>query len=197
MSKSAYPTEADLQAFLIAAGISAEAPSGVGTYASGAAEEWEMKTGYKPFLADSADSTEYFDGPAPSCYLDLRGGYVSITSLATGITATDTTGTVQTVNSDYFPVYSGDTIVGIDFNAPLFGKRTIKIVGKRGYSASIPDEVYNAILQKAAADCAPYLTGLGDLKSIKQGPVEYQFNESSLKLWASAFDRLALRYRRV
>jgi hypothetical protein len=198
MSKSAYPDETALQAFLVASGVVSTAPTGVSDYIDGAAEEWERLTGFQPFLGASADASFYFDGPSPLCYLDLRGGFVSITSLATGITATDDTGTAQTVNQDWFAVTNpSGTIIGIDFNGPFSGKRTVKIVGKRGYSASIPDEVYTAILQKAAADCAVYLTGQGDITRMKQGPVEYELNESNIKMWRSNFERLALRYRRV
>lgn len=87
MSKTAYPDETALQAFLVASGIVSTAPTGVESYVTGAKEEWERQTGFQPFLGASADASFYFDGPSPMLYLDLRGGFVSITSLATGITA--------------------------------------------------------------------------------------------------------------
>lgn len=192
-----YPTELDLQAFLVSAGVVSSAPSGVASYVEGAIAEWERCTGYKPFLGESSDSSDYFNGPYPSKHLDLCGGYVSITSLAIGITATDDTGTVQTANQDWFPEHQGEAITGIEFTGLVSGLRSIKIVGKKGYSATLPADAYQAILQKAAADAFPYLTQGGDAKRIKQGPVEYEFNESQIGLWQKGFDMAVRRYRRV
>lgn len=192
-----YPTESDLQAFLVSAGVVSSAPSGVAAYVDGAIAEWESMTGFRPFLGESSDSTSYYDGPYPSRFLDLLGGYVSITSLAIGITATDTTGTAQTANEDWFAKYQGQAITGVEFSGLVSGSRSIKIVGKKGYSATLPADAYQAILQKAAADAFPYLTQGGDAKRIKQGPVEYEFNESQIGLWKKGFENAVRRHRRV
>jgi len=196
MIYTSYPTEAELQAFLVNAGVVGTPPEGVQIYLDGAAEEWESKTGYKPFIADAEDSTSYYDAPYPSRFLDLCGAFVSITSLNYGVTSTSD-GTDGTANSDYFAHYRGDAIVGIEFTGLPYGQRSIKIVGKKGFCTEIPARVYRAILEKAAADYSAVATQVGDVKRIKQGPVEYELNESQISKWAKSFDELAKTYKRI
>ena len=196
MSQTNYPNEAALQAFLVNAKIVATAPEGVAMYVDGAVEEWESKTGYTPFLGDSEDSTEYFDGTAPLRYLDLRGAYTSITSVHYGVTS-DSDGTLGTLNSDYFLHYFKGAIVGIEFTGMISGNRTIKIVGKKGFCTELPSSVYRAILEKAAADAMPMLTQVNDAKKIKQGPVEIEQGSSRDAAWQEKFECLAREYQRI
>ena len=57
--------------------------------------------------------------------------------------------------------------------------------------------MYRAILEKAAADYSAVATQVGDVKRIKQGPVEYELNESQISKWAKSFDELAKTYKRI
>ena len=162
-----YPTEADVQAFLVNAGVTATPPEGLQMYIDSAVEEWENNTGYTPFLADPSDSEVSFDGPAPLRYLELKGAFASITSLYYGVTSTYA-GTLGTVNSDYFTDTYLGAIIGIEFTGMISGQRSVKITGKKGFCTELPAKVYRAIIEKAAADYAAVVTQVGDVKRIKQ-----------------------------
>jgi hypothetical protein len=142
----------------------------------GAIAQWGLDVGYPVFKVESADSTRYFS--PHECYgqgiLSLKCGYVSITSVTVGLTATDTTGTVLTVNQDYWlePLGGDGPYHYLRFwSLPAGEIRSIKVIGKRGYSTDgIPDDVWLAVCKKAAA-MAISNTLMGVTSSITQGPV--------------------------
>jgi hypothetical protein len=189
MGKTAYPTEADLQAFL---GVTSDVADEVAS----AISEWETKTSWIPFLAESSDSTEYFDGPNSPV---LPVGYASITSVSIGITSTDNTGTALVLNEGYWLEFNlRKAITGIRFGwHSIRGWKTIKIIGKKGYSSSIPDEVWLAILHRAAVKALPKINQMGSVIKIKQGPVEYDLDKTRESEWAQEFKQLVYDFKRL
>jgi hypothetical protein len=89
--------------------------------------------------------------------LQVRGGYVSITSIRTGITPSDATGTLLVLNTDfrllpYDAALNNRPYTSIELTYPLWGApRSVKITGKRGYSVEMNAEVWNAIRMLAAS----------------------------------------------
>lgn len=69
---TAYPTEQDLEAFLVSAGMlssprtAAQAPLDLDSLVRKARREWEQRTGYQPFLPMTADVTKLLNPPGPT-----------------------------------------------------------------------------------------------------------------------------------
>jgi hypothetical protein len=204
-----WPTSTDLGDFLTAAGYdygSADLDLAIGE----AVEEWEKRTGYKPFLRDSSDQTLYFDPPGAGsfgCVLDVRH-LLTLTSLSYGLEEDGTGGTAMAQGTDFVMLpYDGGanetpwTHVRFLSN-PYGGARSIKVVGKRGYSSTCPDDVFKAILKKAAASVVMDLRvgHPGEATSVKQGPVEFQYGSEAgrgtVDRFNNDFDRAVRRYRR-
>lgn len=111
-------------------------------------------TGFKPFLAEAVDSTRIYQHPTQGI-LKLPG-YVSITSLTTGITydstGTASAGTVRVLNYDYkYTQDDNEPIRLIEFRRAA-GYGEIKIIGKRGFTANLSDDFWQAELEGAAVN---------------------------------------------
>ena len=100
MPRSTYPTDGDLISFLTGVQLwDAILASDVVGYAADAADRFEKLTGRSPFLADASDVQVLFDPPGTrsrSFQYPFRGGtkllefdtgFVSITSIALGVSA--------------------------------------------------------------------------------------------------------------
>lgn len=215
MAKTAYPTGIDLWNYLqssklINDSISIDSSSIDPEQAiNSAINEWENDTNYIPFLAESVDSTLYYNPPGTeiqasqpyavgglynnwgwmggSQRLFLNTGYVSVTSITRGLTPTNSTGTVLTADRDYwlYPVNAPNTSTPyryIEFAITAYGvPKSIKIIGTRGYSNIVPDDAWNAIIYKAAREVLPALEIqlTHGLSKIKQGPLELSYGTST------------------
>lgn len=177
MSVAAYPTQEDLNGYIQSLGVinparltDALALMRTDRKAAAAWQEWEKRTGYKPFLGETSDSTRYLDPPGPNnpgggSRLYLPWGLVSLTSLKVYCDPADaTTGTALTANTDFFlmdaagdyidPEDDGRPYELIEFRTRLWGgRKSIRLVGKRGYAAEIGEDVWEAIRQYGGYLC--------------------------------------------
>lgn len=206
MSQAAYPTVAQVDAFLASQGFTTATP-GTSYHLADAIARWESLTGYKPFLGDTSSASWYFDSPG-SFMLDLKGGFWAVTSVAVGINYSDDTGTALVLNQDYelLPLNAANEGRGWDqirlLHSIPVGTRAIKIVGKRGYAEEIPDDAFNAILMGAASSTLlEAMQGSAPMSEIDQGPVRYRFDNeagrSKYDRWKGEFNKVAARYRRI
>lgn len=182
MARTAYPVAADITAHL---GTIPGLPSYIsGSYSvsiDSAVAEFERRTGYTPFLAEDTDSTQRFSAGIESgdC-VNLPSGYASITSIRCYVTA-DSQGTLLVEGTDYelFPKNAPYEVIKFT-GRRCFGFNDLQVIGKKGYSATVPDDVFMAIIQKVSAPAYNYADqsqgGVAD--KVKQGPVEITFAKS-------------------
>lgn len=205
-----YPVLADLQSFLTAGGV-AFGDTDLASALSGAVTEFESRTGWSPFVREATDGTQHSDPPTSGtygCVLDLESPILSLTSLSCGVGEDGTGGTAMVQGTDFVLLpYGGGTDrkpwTQVRFSsAPYGGARSIKVVGKRGYSSVCPDDVRQAILRKAAASIIQDLAAgqAGDATEISQGPVTYRYDATAgrgtVDRYANDFEQTVRRYRR-
>lgn len=200
----AWPVAADLSAYLVEQGRSAPSSVALDSALASAIAAFEIGTGWIPFLGESG-SNLYDPWHVMPCWdgwtLDLGSGLVSATSVYVGWDGSD--GTLLTADTDYWlcpPAKVGNSqpYTGIRFAArQAGGPRSIRVTGVWGYASDIPDDVFAAILQGAAAfaitDTATVLAG-----KIKEGPVELDFKDGNqASAYEKAFAAAIARYRRI
>ncbi|MBL8059563.1 MAG: hypothetical protein JNK63_02475 [Chthonomonas sp.] len=147
--------------------------------------ELERVTGYKPFLAEDTDNDERFSNWMPSgTQIQFPTGYASVTEFYVDATEDDN-GTLLEYGTDYVhaPVAGETPIEGVTLFQPRrFSPFSLRIVGKRGFAATIPADVYRAVLEKASLSSlvvAENATGGTSISMIKQGPVTIEYSEGS------------------
>lgn len=163
MAHTAWPVITDIDAAYASAGLTPPSAAREQMALDAAIDMWNRGTGYIPFLAVSA--TIPFDPPGggSSLYAAQRGGgnllrlpngLVSVSALSVG-------GVSRVENTDFFlkpfdaPAKLGPFEI-IEFNGPVFGTaRSISITGVWGYSLTIPDSAWYAVLELACAMCIP------------------------------------------
>jgi hypothetical protein len=198
MSHAANPTATDLRDKLIAAKLFTNPPTtqelliDLDSAIGGAIINFQDQSGFTPFLADSVDSTHYFDGDG-SYIVDLDGGFVAITSVSVN-------SVVGTLNTDYrtMPlnaVAKGRPITYLSFARGFFGRlrpypawqgqtAPVSVTGKRGAFVAIPDNAWNAMLSLACISLAADIERLianGAIKSWKSGTTEEEYNQNPFK----------------
>jgi hypothetical protein len=204
---TAYPTTDELQTFLEDQGLTAPADAQLNLHRLRAIEDLEVRTGYRPFLADASESEWRFDPPAFHSPLNLSGGFWAISEVRIGLTDIDTDGTLLTEETDYILLPNNHIALNrpieeIQFVvSPGSRARSIKIKGARGFSATIPSDVYQAIIERAAAlAMLEIVQGHSIATEIKQGPIDitYSPNAANDKIgkWNSGFNDVVRRYRR-
>ncbi len=167
VTRTIYPTAADLQVFLSRAGLIGNPPTekqaliDLDSAIGEAVKKWEKMTGYQPFLADADDSSWPFDGNGTEI-VDLDGGFVSLTSVTYR-------GTAQVLNTDYRPMPQNAVNLGkpytylkmrcgvIPYYPTPAGAGQVVVVGKRGYAEVLPEDAWNAVLLLAAVGVVPEL----------------------------------------
>lgn len=200
---TAYPTSSEVQTKCTEQGITA--PSDIAGILAGVISDFELRTGFKPFKADDADTTWNFDPPwmAKDRTLDLQGGFVTITSIEIDGVAVD--------SDDYIklPINASDESKGwteIRFeDHPGFVGASVEIVGRRGLYTSIPYDVFQAILDEVVGRCS--MTGASasnDIQSVKQGQMSVTYGAPDsmgrsgfAKGAAARFDAVVNKYRRL
>ncbi len=213
MSHNAYPVSTDLDAFLTAAGID---PTGLPTGAAieSAVASFEQDTGRLPFLNAGGSSTpRYFDPPVgPSLVLDLNADVVSVSDVSIN-------GKGQVADTNYWLEPYNNGAVNrpyylIRFNAYFWvlrwqvnlpqWKKSIVVTGVWGYCTSLPNDVWEALLQKGAAILIPQISVLqsdgvkgsdiGDLK-IDYGDAGDLMKQGNA--WSAFYQMTVNRYKRV
>lgn len=195
-----------METFFSAQGLTP--PSGIARYVDSAIAEWESTTGYYPFLGSQEELVWMFDGcPLGTSRLDLRGGFWEIASVTIDISY-DGTGTLFIENRDYILLPQNAANENRGWNAIQFlsrspvGFRCVEIVGKRGYAEELPDDVWSAIIERAAAGAMlEAIQGSGVERKVQQGPVTVEFDtdsaNSKIGIWNSNFDKTVFRYMRI
>lgn len=206
MAQNAYPTGSDVQTSLTAEGLAY--PPNCSGYATAASERWEQMTTYMPFLAESVDSESYFTNPERGLdYISFEGGFVAVTSVTVNLTPDDTTGTVLTLHTDYElepynALLRNEPYRRLVFRTSLYrGYRSIKVIGKRGYSTTITDDDWVAIRNYAKGlALTEVMQGTGTLKEEWTGPVKLTYDNdqgrSKLDRYLNGLSIRAKQYKR-
>lgn len=158
MSQTYYPQPPQLDARLFSAGVisapktSEEDQADYVSACTAAWQAWEDISGYEPFLVGAADptSTWVFDGDG-SDTVDLKGGFVSISSVSLN-------GTARTLNTDYRTMPLNATLMSKPITYLKWGgvwnpfparygyAGPVSVTGLRGYCTSLSALHYEAIL---------------------------------------------------
>lgn len=210
---SAYPTAAEVQSFLEACGITVSAGllTQLDNFVEQAVDTFEDEAG-RVILAGSSE-TRYFDPPVEKGTQVLYiPDMVTVTTVS--FTPMNGTATTLTVNDDYFLMpydaavrYEPFTMMKFAprWSGPLTSGlfRSIAITGRYGYWTSIPNDVYMAVMNLAAANGllmqgANASTGVVR-KKIEDFEVEYGSNSYSgqVKAWTNLAEQTIKRYRRI
>lgn len=194
---------------MMAKGLADTAPSDavIAPYLAASIEEFKNRVGWGPFLEEVSadwryDPAEYGD------YLDLNMGFTAISAVRTGLTYSDSTGTLLTAERDYLlepydaraknrPYTRIQFLVGMGS-----GSKSIKVTGTRGFDDEIPDDVWAAVLGQGVVKAVEGLTeNAGDVEEIKQGQVTIKYNVedggSILTKLSNAFESVVSRYERM
>jgi len=199
---NAYPTAGDLKTFLYAANQIDSPTAPTGRAASldfqgavdAAKAEFENRTG-RTYRAASA--TRIYDTPTDAGHLlDLETDWATITSITRD-------GDTLVVEDDYRkrpldgpPYRFVEFVAGLMEPLPWGSRGTVVVTGTLGSSATVPDDVYQAVLQRAAAHCAPQLQGIvtGGAQSVKQADASVTFAGGKAlgalgEQWLDTFER--------
>lgn len=206
MPHADYPTAADLEAYLEAAGVSVGTLDLAQAVASAIAA-FETATGRR-MLAE--DGTRLFDPPTnPSATLDL------LEDLAGTPTALTVAGTALAFGTGYRLLEPnaearGKPYWAVQFGAPrVFGAasypywNSVSITGAWGYGAEIPDDAWEAMLQAAAALLGPQLAIViaGGLVKWTEADVTEDYGakpySEQIALWDGFAKQTTAKYRRV
>lgn len=170
-----YPTSLELAEFCVDARLIEGFPNDYTPYQTAidaATAKWEQTTGWRPFLAPAEDETRVYREWHPAL-LDLKGGFVSITSVRFDSEPADA---VEHLDYDLKPDASSPIRYLRLWRLPA---RSITVVGKPGYSVDCPADVKRALLCYGASQIATLLNGTGQVVEVRQGDVAYKYAEGS------------------
>ena len=161
--RTSYPADSDIESFIAGCGITV--PSGfdfVGS-AQAAIDEFEDRTGRKPFLIDSNDVVLTYDAPGKTAqsrtFWPISGGG-RILNLGLGIlsvTSITVNGVTKTANVDYRlrPYNAGaneEPYSMIEFTVPIWGPAgAVVITCKRGFATTLTEDVWKGVRALAGA----------------------------------------------
>lgn len=204
-----YPTVTNLTNALSSLGVSI--PSFI---TSGAIEagiiKFEQQTGRIPFIAASGNVT-YTMSPegASSNWRSTYGGshYLMLSTNMLSVSAIIIDGSTLSVSSyGFYPLdyeLKSRPIEGIVFNDAQYTERGgITIIGRPGYSATCPQDVYQALLMNAITYCQRQYTYLqmGGLNSIKEADLSMDFGSGGATgnfMSSPMLDTVITAYRRI
>ena len=182
----AAPSNADLGALLVAAGVIEESPTSGAEYdvltraIAFAVAKLKAETGWNPF--EGAAGTRYFTADGYNT-LFLDQGLLSLTSVTID-------GTTYAVNDDFYLYPANASTDGIPYRELLFVSNIsslmngVVIVGTWGRMATYDSSATEAILAGAAIMAGATLAGvdvpLSAVVEIVQGPVKEKYSDSSM-----------------
>jgi hypothetical protein len=185
-----YPTAAEIVTRLGLMGVTLTTGQ-VAPFRARAVSVWEGLT-YSPFLA-SGTPTDYALDPGGAQERLLPTVFTSITSVAVG--------SVTLASSQYRLLpRSGGPLTRIEFTSPVIeGVNTVVVTGVKGYSTTLPDEVYEAVMNYVVAVARDSQnSGAGPLSKVKQDTVEYTYSveagKDKVSVAMAEMERLAVRY---
>ena len=205
---AAYPTATELVAFLggLPEPVTVDATT-AGRHMSRAVAELEQRTGFRPFLGATAVATYNFDPPTgPGMVMSLRGGFWSVTAVYADA-YDDFAGTLlDPADYELLPrnhALDGKPVTEIKFRRYVGSESgAIRVDGKRGYAQALPDDLFEALLERAAVYALPAsYGGEGPITRRKQGDREEQYGleagRSRTSQWVENFDATISRYTRI
>ena len=199
-SNSYWPTDAIKQAI-------AREQASIGALA--AAGEWEARVGWGPFLAGPAPETREFEEINHNGELDLEGGLVELRSLRIYGQAVDL-GTVRQMKAGV-----GGAGVRVTHRLKLgyrgYGFRgysgsvtPVEVTGIWGCVESVPADVWQQVLQRAALTALQQIENLQSIGSISQAGFSKSYDvvgiisQKDLQgIWEKGFDTYARLWQRV
>jgi hypothetical protein len=227
MPKLAYPDSHDCERVLRSLGLfdadaldAAILDLDLETAASAASRQWEEETGWIPFLADAAAVTRFFDPQGPNrqpqvvggrYVMELGTGLVTLTSVTNGIGPTSV-GTLQTLDTDFWlSPYNADELgrpwTALEWLVQQWGaRRSIKIIGRFGYSTTVPDDAWLAIAHRAASIALPEIATriVGGVRKFSEAGVTEEYGDDFLTgqkgvggAWSLEWKAAVGRYRRI
>lgn len=177
-----------------------------------ASEWWEEQTGWQPFLRDSSASARIYNppgvGPGNNQTGNTQYGGGRVVNLQAGIpTQGDFTSVVVqgysafVLGTDFWlaPVNAPAKkrpYTRIEFHLPIWSTQySVTVTAKWGWSATIPDDAWQAILRKGAElAMLDVLEGLRTgTMSIKQGDETYVFSPELLAKSGQAWGEFAAK----
>lgn len=193
MAKTAWPTTAELNTALTAASLTLPAWITAQEVIDLAVKRWEQATGYSPWLAEAVDSTSIYS-PTGSDIITLRNPYVSMTSVTIDETLLDAT--FWDIGPD-----GGEPYDYLDLGCVTLGSpTTVTLVGRKGWSATIPIDVWIAVFQESLDIAKEYIASAsgagesdGNIKKIKQASVEIEYFSKESRNFSTG---MISRYRR-
>ncbi|MBX3095663.1 MAG: hypothetical protein KF812_02255 [Fimbriimonadaceae bacterium] len=192
MGKAAWPTPAELTAFLTTLGASAPGVV-LADEISAAVAGWESESGFAPFLAAGAASRSY--QPVNASWLDLDGGWVSLTAVEWGTNS-------LTLGSDAYlePTVPGRPGTWLRFAFRVGGDTPVVVTGVPGFAETIADDAWSAVMDLAAARVLERIHAPSTPYSyLRQGALAMRASdpEASVAFLRARADRVQQRYRRV
>ncbi|RYZ93552.1 MAG: hypothetical protein EOP06_00490 [Proteobacteria bacterium] len=195
---AAIPTGEDLCNWLVDGGILEELPVDYHQYElamSGAVRILETDTGHNPFVATPNVVTIDVFKPRGSL-VDLRTAYQSIEGVYLG---PSNIGTELPYSTGYLPIpFNAGYVTQIDLAyAPC---DFITVEGVKGRVAQCPDDVYLALMAKAAMLVTLNNGKLnGQIGELRQGEVGIKYFASSNQhaIWDDLYKSVMKRYRKV
>jgi hypothetical protein len=208
---NAWPTVADLTTFEGFAGfdVSTRGNTYLQDAIDAAVEEWEKITLFEPFLipSNATATLERLDPPGGRI-LRLPNGYVEVEEVRIGV-AKGEAGDLQEEEEDYFLGPSsapgkGKPYLEIEFTREPRGRpRSLSVKGIAGYTRNLTKDVWEAVLQGAAADLVKQTPDNKVIAEIEQDGFRQRFDEVGLMIpsyrsieWRNCFERRARQYRR-
>lgn len=212
-SASFWPTDAKKQALAREqAGIAAQA----------AAEEWESRVGWGPFLASGEPETRYLERMTVDGELDLQGGMVEVQSIKGGTSSMLDLARVRAVKAQAggsrarpivrlalgYGAYGGYSSYGYGYGEYSGGYGNMgqgyEVTGLWGCVESVPADVWQQIQQKAALTTLEQIENLQSIGSIAQAGFSKSFDVVGIisqkdlsDLWGKGFNRYANIWARV
>jgi hypothetical protein len=205
----AVPTTGDLTTFLTSIGVTAPAAVDEAVILATATAEFEARTGRRKFEGDSAATAVRYTLQWPqgaNVQLQISDVWAAPT-VTTGYSGTGT-GTALTEYTHYelLPLNwstIGRPVEAIRFNdTPSIDSGAILVNAKLGYAQTMPSDVFQAILSKAAALVLTQMAGeSGSVSDQKQGDRQVRYGQeagrATIDRLTNAFEQTVSRYIKV
>ncbi len=219
MGKTAYPTAADLNSYLTEAGFTLGGLDTT-TAVAAAVDEFHRRTG-RIMLAPAGTTTRYYDPPTASGipggegggFLSLGADLAVLTAVVYQPQGAEAETLVQNADFRLHPYGAGSEDEGpflaVEFRRrwtrPLLLslRRAVQVTGRWGYAVEIPEDAWNAMLQRGAALLAPSRGGKlsgGHVRTEDSGVVRVYGDDPLAGLrraWEGVFEAVVRRYRVV
>lgn len=164
MAYDAYPTVEEITSWYSSNGLSL--PTNLQATLAEVITDFEQRTGYVPFLGSTEEADWRFDPPyrVREFVLNLEGGFWEISSIK-----------IDGASVEYTPLPLNAENLGKGWNMvrfldhPGFKLGSVVVKGKRGYSESLPDDVYAAIFNETIGRCMDASVGSSSVLEERQG----------------------------